>query len=246
MSLGRLFRLRRRAKQPPPPPFRDVTPEVQQTIERALPHTMTSPERLCGLIEATEYVVKNGVPGAIVECGVWRGGSMLAAALTLARLGAADRELYLFDTYEGLPAPGERDRSFKGKPAYDTWRQHVDGEGLSAWCRAGLEEVRQVMETSGHPPARIHYVAGLVEDTIPGSAPDRIALLRLDTDWYASTRHELEHLYPRLAPGGVLILDDYGSWQGARDAVDEYIAETKVPLLLQRMDKAGRIAVKVR
>ena len=226
--------------------FRDVSPAVRETVSRALPYTMTSPERLCGLVEATEYVVANDVPGAIVECGVWKGGSMLAAALTLVRLGASDRELYLFDTYEGLPEPGERDVSFKGKPARDMWEEQRDGQGLSAWCRAGLDEVRAVMETSGHPRARIHYVAGMVEDTVPDAAPDPIAILRLDTDWYDSTRHEMEHLYPRLAVGGVLILDDYGSWEGARQAVDEYLAKQRVPLLLQRLDKAGRIAVKVR
>jgi hypothetical protein len=246
VSLRRWLRGRRRADPAAQSPFRDVSPEVRETADRALPYTMTTWERLCGLVEATEYVVQHGVPGAIVECGVWKGGSMLAAALTLVRLGATDRELYLFDTYEGLPEPGERDVSFKGKPAHDTWKEQVDGEGLSAWCRAGLDEVRAVMETSGHPPERIHYVAGLVEDTVPEAAPAEIAILRLDTDWYASTRHELVHLYPRLAVGGVLILDDYGSWQGAREAVDEYLAERSVPLLLQRLDKAGRIAVKVR
>jgi hypothetical protein len=91
----------------------------------------------------------------------------------------------------------------------------------------------------------MHFVKGKVEDTIPASTPDRIAILRLDTDWYASTRHELEHLYPLLAPGGVLIIDDYGHWEGCRQAVDEYFASRNLQVLLNRVDYTGRIAVKL-
>ena len=87
-------------------------------------------------------------------------------------------------------------------------------------------------------------VKGKVEDTLPGHAPDHIAVLRLDTDWYASTKHEMEHLYPRLARGGVLIIDDYGHWAGSRQAVDEYLAEHGIHLLLNRTDYTGRMALK--
>lgn len=105
------------------------------------------------------------------------------------------------------------------------------------------------LRRTAYDPARLHYVKGKVEDTIPSSpdgvqAPERIALLRLDTDWYESTRHEMVHLYPRLVPGGVLIIDDYGHWQGSRKAVDEYFAENGPPLLLNRIDDPGRLAVK--
>jgi len=96
----------------------------------------------------------------------------------------------------------------------------------------------------GYPEQQIHFVEGLVEETLPAEAPEEIALLRLDTDWYSSTKHELEQLYPRLAPGGVLILDDYGHWQGARRAVDEYFAENQITLLLNRVDSTARIGVK--
>ena len=90
----------------------------------------------------------------------------------------------------------------------------------------------------------VHFVPGPVEQTLPDHAPDPIAILRLDTDWYASTRHELEHLFPRVAPGGVLIVDDYGHWEGARRAVDEYFARSDDRILLQRIDYTGRIGVK--
>jgi hypothetical protein len=97
----------------------------------------------------------------------------------------------------------------------------------------------------GYPKEKLHYVQGKVEDTIPGAAPGQIALLRLDTDWYESTHHELIHLYPRLSAGGVLIVDDYGHWQGSRRAVDEWIAQTGARILLNRIDYTGRVAVKV-
>lgn len=100
-----------------------------------------------------------------------------------------------------------------------------------------------MVQASGYPTERLHFVQGAVEATIPARVPERIALLRLDTYWYDSTLHELVHLYPRLEPGGVLLVDDYGEWYGCRTAVDEYFA-TRSPLLLNRVDRGGRIAVK--
>ena len=241
-SLWRRFKNRRKAKRSI---IRDASPDAVNTIERSLPYSMTSWPRLLGLVEATEYVARNDIPGAIVECGVWKGGSMFAAALTLVKQGKTERDLYLLDTFEGMPGPGERDVTNSGKPALETWKKVNEGEEGSDWCRAGVNEVRVVMESSGFPKERIHYIVGMVERTIPERAPEEIALLRLDTDWYESTKHELIHLWPRLSIGGVLILDDYGSWRGAREAVDEYFGEHRVPVLLQRLDKAGRIAVKI-
>ena len=104
--------------------------------------------------------------------------------------------------------------------------------------------VRELLRSTGYPSERVHVVRGAVEETLPGHAPDRLALLRLDTDWYESTRHELQELYPRLATGGVLIVDDYGHWEGARRAVDEYFAGAGPAPLLQRIDYTGRMAVK--
>jgi hypothetical protein len=112
------------------------------------------------------------------------------------------------------------------------------------WGIAPLESVRTNVESTDYPVECVRYIQGRVEDTIPLEAPDQIALLRLDTDWYESARHELVHLYPRLVPGGVLVIDDYGHWQGARKAVDEYLAEHGIRVLLCRMDYTGRIALK--
>ena len=100
------------------------------------------------------------------------------------------------------------------------------------------------MQRTGYDPARMHFVKGDVLETVPQEAPERIALLRLDTDWYESTRHELDHLYARLSPGGILIIDDYGHWRGARRAVDEFIEKHRLRLFLNRIDYTGRLAIK--
>jgi hypothetical protein len=220
-----------------------------QTLRSVREYTMTSTERQWALINAVRYVVQARVPGDIVECGVWRGGAAMAAALTLLGENAHDRRLWLYDTYAGMTAPGSDDRrSGDGVAARDTWlsQRRVDGE--NDWCRATLEDVRGNMERTGYPAAQIHYVKGSVEQTLRDAEnlPDLIAVLRLDTDWYESTRAELERLYPRLSPGGVLIIDDYGHWEGARKAVDEFFAQRGEAMLLNRVDDTGRIGVKLR
>jgi hypothetical protein len=214
----------------------------KELYRRVGPYTMTTPPRVYALVRAVEYIAARGVPGALVECGVWRGGSMMAAALTLLRLGETDRDLYLYDTFAGMPPPSEADTTRTGERAADLLAQGDKDSHI--WAIASLDDVRGAVLGVGYPEERIHFVEGLVEETLPATAPEQIALLRLDTDWYASTKHELVHLYPRVAPGGVLILDDYGNWQGARRAVDEYLAESGVALLLNRIDGTARIAVK--
>jgi O-methyltransferase len=209
---------------------------------RVAEYTMTTPPRIYALRRAVEYVATRPIDGAIVECGVWRGGSMMAVALTLLRLGITDRDLYLFDTFTGMTEPGEEDVKHSGERAADV----LAGSSRDShdWAVASMDDVREAVLSVGYPEDRIHFVQGRVEDTLPENAPADIALLRLDTDWYASTKHELVHLYPRLAPGGVLIVDDYAYWQGTRQAVDEYLEENALRLLLNRIDYTARIAVR--
>lgn len=223
----------------------DLAADVAATVAAVKPYTMTSVHRLVGLCEAVQYVVRNRIAGDIVECGVWRGGSMMAIARTLAQAGETTRALHLFDTFEGMTEPTPRDVSLLGHSASQLMRTERRSDESSVWCLASLEEVRCNMASTGYPAELIRYVQGRVEDTIPAHAPRAIALLRLDTDWYESTRHELEHLFPRLVRGGVLILDDYGHWKGAKEAVDEYFAKLGWWPLLQRMDYSGRMAIKV-
>lgn len=219
----------------------DFLPEERAIIGKALPYTMTSVERLATLLNAATYVAKNNIPGDVVECGVWRGGSMMVTALTLLAHGDSSRSLYLYDTFEGMPPPTERDKSLDGVSAEQQLNEQPRGTGI--WCAASLEEVRTNILSTGYPADKIHLVKGKVEDTLPKVIPSSVSLLRLDTDWYESTKHELIHLFPRLDPFGVLIIDDYGHWQGAKTAVDEYFNEQKRPVYLHRIDYTGRILV---
>ncbi len=237
----KLVRAGRRATERPPLPV-ECDESDRANIDAARPFTMTSDERLAALVKAVRHIVRAGIPGAVVECGVWKGGSMVAAARTLAHLGDQSRELYLFDTFEGMPAPTDADKTVDGRSAAD--QLQADRPDGVVRAVAHLDVVQNAMASTGYAASRIHYVQGKVEDTIPRAAPERIALLRLDTDWYESTRHELEHLYPRLVAGGVLIIDDFGHWQGARRAVEEYFAAHPHPPLLNVIDYTGRIGVK--
>ena len=200
---------------------------------------------MAALCEAVEYLVTHRIPGGILECGVWRGGSMMAVAETLLRLGVRDRDLFLCDTFAGMTPPTVVDVAFDGSPAEALLAAQSPADPVSVWCVAGLDEVRANLAATGYPSERLHFVRGRVEETLPAAAPKQIALLRLDTDWYESTRHELEHLFPRIPAGGVLIVDDYGHWQGSQRAVDEYFARYRTPILLQRIDYTGRLGVVV-
>ena len=238
LDVIRLPRGRRRADDGYPPDFSDEEVDV---IRKVRPWTKTSPERIYALIQATRYVTDSDIPGAIVECGVWKGGSMAAVARILMQVNDVSRDLYLFDTFEGMPEPGTKDFDFTGHHASRVLRKSP--EMLCA--DAPMEDVKCVMQETGYPKGRIHLVQGRVEETIPGYAPDSIALLRLDTDWYESTRHELVHLFPRLSHRGVIIIDDYGHWEGCRRACDDYFEQNGVQVLLNRIDYTGRIALKV-
>ncbi|HVF45413.1 MAG TPA: TylF/MycF/NovP-related O-methyltransferase [Pyrinomonadaceae bacterium] len=225
--------------------YADLSDEDRALVRAVKPYTMTSAEAVVALADAVRHVVAHGVEGDIVECGVWRGGSMAAAARTLAALGRFDRRLYLFDTFEGMPPPGAHDINFEGEAAGDLYRERGGRGGGSDWCRAGEAEVTRVMSECGYDESKIRLVKGRVEETIPSEAPERIAILRLDTDWYESTLHELEHLYPRLPRGGVVIIDDYGHWRGARRAADEFFAGQGAGVYLHRVDYTVRCGVKM-
>jgi hypothetical protein len=199
---------------------------------------------LVSLIRAVEYVVQQKIPGDFVECGVWRGGSMYAIARTLMRCQSSLRRLWLYDTFEGMSPPTEADVDFRGAAADQLLQTSDLHDPQGVWCYGALPEVQQHLASSGYPESQINYVVGKVEDTLPSRAPEQISLLRLDTDWYESTRLELEVLFPRLSPGGILIIDDYGHWQGCRQAVDEYFAGQGIRMFLQRIDYTGRIGVK--
>ncbi|MEM1226496.1 MAG: TylF/MycF/NovP-related O-methyltransferase [Planctomycetota bacterium] len=222
----------------------DMDRDVVDTIVSVRDYTMTSTERIHGLCEAVRYICQNRIEGSIVECGVWRGGSMMAVAKTLMKHGETQRDLYLFDTFDGMSAPTDADVSLSGQTASSLLQSEDRGDAKSVWCVAALQDVKTNLQSTRYPADRMHFIPGQVEQTIPNTRPSKIALLRLDTDWYESTAHELKHLFPLLADGGVLIVDDYGHWEGARRAVDEYFESHGVSMLLQRLDYTGRIGIR--
>jgi len=185
------------------------------------------------------------VRGDFVECGVWRGGSVMMMAATLLRCGDTTREVWLYDTFDGMTAPSEDDvQAMSGRLAAEILSEQQRTADNPFWGVSPREVVERNLRGTRYPFDRFRFIEGDVAATIPASAPEEIALLRLDTDWYASTRHELEQLYPRLVTGGVLIIDDYGYWRGARKATDEFFATLRPRPLLHRIDYTGRICVK--
>jgi len=220
----------------------DVDESVRDIIREVKPYTLTSDDRLASLCMSVDYIVEHDIPGAFVECGLWRGGSLMAILLRLGHLGVDDRDVVGFDTFVGQPDPTQDDVDFQGTAdARDKLGSRIV-DRLTHFDKVSRDEVFAVLASTGYPADRIQLVQGLVEDTIPGHAPEKVALLRLDTDYYPSTRHELEHLYPRMPIAGVLIIDDYGHFKGARKAVDEYFNGHRI--LLQRVDYSCRLAIK--
>ncbi len=218
--------------------------EFRDLVKRLKGLHLQSVARLYALYQAVQYLVKNRIEGDAVECGVYKGASLMLSAWVLQSMGDISRKLYFYDTFEGWPKAGARDRLCAGGKAVPDMIQEKDKGHWNAGKGISLDEVRRNMRSTGYPEDRLVFVKGKVEDTLPGTLPSKIALLRLDTDWYESTRHELIHLFPRLVRGGVLILDDYGHWKGAKDAVDDYFLEHPSAMILHRIDYTGRIGVK--
>ena len=205
--------------------------DTRAVILKVHDHTIISFNKISSFVEAVRYVNRWQIPGSIVECGVWRGGAIMAAALTLKQLGVTNRTFYLYDTFCGMPEPSEYDSRLDGSVnPQKKFRLLQTNHDSSDWCRASLDEVRQNLAATQYDLNRFKFVEGKVEETIPGTLPDEIAILRLDTDWYESTKHEMIHLFPRLVSKGVLIVDDYHTWSGSKKAVDEYLAAANIPI----------------
>ncbi len=213
--------------------------EFLRLYEKVKQYTLAGPERSYALYKSIQYILKKNIKGDLVECGVWKGGSAMLMAYCLLEAGVNDREILLYDTFEGMTQPGEMDGDFEKKE----WERLKTVNGGSNWCRSSIDEVLKNMALTGYPAAHVKLIKGKVEETITAGISSPIALLRLDTDWYESTRHELIHLYPRLERGAVLIIDDYGAWQGARKATDEYFS-LNGPVYLSRIDWTGRLVIK--
>jgi len=221
-----------------------VEKDFLKYYEKDKQFTMTGLFRMYALYHATKYVIENDIEGDIVECGVWKGGSTMLSADMLVEKKLFDRKLYLYDTYEGMSKPTDKDlyHGFQQKALKDWESRQTDTH--NTWCYSPIEEVKTNLLSTGYPEEKIEFVKGKVEDTIPGTIPKKISILHLDTDWYESTYHELIHLFPLISKNGVLIIDDYGFWQGSREAVDQYFEEKNIKMLFNRIDYNGRMFVK--
>ncbi|MDE2442144.1 MAG: class I SAM-dependent methyltransferase, partial [Betaproteobacteria bacterium] len=213
------------------------------------PYTMTSFERGLALFRSIRYIHQNFLPGDFVECGVWKGGSSMIAMMTLQHFGIANRRMWLFDTFSGMTEPGAIDIDRDGATAEALMSESVDRrETELVWAYAGLDEVRENVSRTGYDPALVNFVIGDVRETIHETPVGEIALLRLDTDFYDSTLVELEVLFPRLVEKGVLLVDDFGHWDGARKAVDQYfdnyLLSGQTRPYLHYIDYTGRLAIK--
>lgn len=224
--------------------YPDLDAEFTELKEKCMKHTMTSVDSLYYTYRSTRYVIENNIPGDFVECGVWKGGNTMMVALTLMKLKSTDRKIYLYDTFEGMSKPTDKDISYKNEDADTEWSESQKG-GINEWCYSPLDEVRNNLKSTGYPEDKMIFVKGKVEDTLPGTIPEKVSVLRLDTDWYESTYHELVNLYPLLSEKGFLIIDDYGYWKGAREAVEQYFSENKVKIFMNRLDNSARAGIKI-
>jgi hypothetical protein len=211
-----------------------------------LNNTMVSFERLATLWQQVRYLDRYEIPGSLVECGVWKGGCV--GFMALAHLHSHKkpfREIHLFDSFQGLPQP---DRNVDGCDATQLAKGTADGECVPIdCCVASLEENRRFLaDKIGYPSELTKFNIGWFQDTLPkvSASMGPIALLRLDGDWYDSTKLCLNHLYGKVSPHGIVVTDDYGHFEGCRKAIDEFIGDLGKPVFLNQIDYTGRFWVK--
>jgi len=200
----------------------DIEPSFTSIYDRCKAWSVASVEQLYAIYQAMEYVVKAGLPGDVVDCGTGRGGAAMTAMLALGHFGVTDRRILLFDNSDTTAAVTSAARA---RPETDS-------------------DLRDRLNTTGYPSGLVSVQQGMLERTLAADLPRDIAFMRLNTDCYASTMQALSALYPRVVPGGVIVVDDCGPLLGPRKAFEDYCAEGQLPLLLSRIDYRSRVAVK--
>jgi len=201
---------------------------LQTFLKIVKPYTMTSDSRITALYSSLEYIRLNNIQGDIVECGVWKGGNILGCIEYLKHYNI-EKKIWLYDTFEGMTEVSEFDIDHMG----------VSGKIWENKCESSLDEVKKIISTSTYNSNLINYVKGdvLLTLDVNENIPHKISLLRLDTDWYESTKKEMEILYPKLIENGVLIVDDYGHWKGAKKAVDDFFGADRP--IMETIDYTG-------
>ena len=208
-------------------------------------YTMTSHERIFALMKSINFVKHNNVDGDFVECGVWRGGNLILFQKFIEKYNLS-KKIYAYDTFEGMSEPDKIDETFKGESSIDLlnklYKKKVDRKKNILIADCSIEQVQENFKKFSNKNNLI-CVKGPVEKTldIKENLPNKISILRLDTDWYSSTKKELEVLFPLLEKNGILIIDDYGFWKGARKAVDEYFENKNVTMF--KIDFTGRMII---
>ena len=191
-------------------------------------HTMAKNGNLLNLHRLAGHVAAEKIPGDLVECGVWNGGSSAIMGKALMECGGLKgRRLWLFDSFEGVPKPGEKDGWFE-RTFY-----------FKGWNKGDIQHVREAFARLNVPMDNVRIVPGWFNQTLKSSAVERIALLHIDADWYDSVRDILEAFYERVVPGGFVVLDDYGSWQGCRSAVHDFISMHGLAVKIVRVSRIG-------
>jgi hypothetical protein len=224
------------------------TKEIDKiNFELVKPYTGISKNRAFALIQAIRYIIDNKIQGDFVEFGVAKGGSAMLMALTLKSLGVEDRDIYLYDLFGERPKYSEWDVEIQsGKSVRDFYDlvDQGDKEATKNWEFYNAKEVLGNLRSTGYNMNRIHFIEGDVCDTLNAFSHKKVALMRLDTDFYDSTKHELHTLYPKLVDRGVVIIDDYGHWHGARKATEEFLISLPIKPLLFYIDNTARQFIK--
>jgi hypothetical protein len=209
-------------------------------------HTMIGMRRLDNLQALLERVLADGVPGDVIETGVWRGGSTIFMRGVLKAHGVTDRVVWVADSFEGLPKPDQpgMEHSYSSEEQVDMWRTAIRRHPLAvmviaARMRRGTsyEEVQANFERYGLLDDQVRFLRGWFRDTLPTAPISQLALMRLDGDLYDSTRDALQSLYPKLSPGGYVIIDDYGTYSECRRAVHDYLDSSGEAADLERVDE---------
>ncbi len=187
--------------------------------------------------DAVNYILKNNIEGCIVECGVESGNFEYIWINELMKNNSV-RDIYLYDTFGGLVEPSEYDYTCKDAKlyqmnkdeVYNTWKSYIINESVNGWCYTPLDKVKHRLNSTGYPENKLHYVVGDVMTTLKDKStiPEKIAILRLDTDWYESSKYELEQMYDNVVTGGVIIFDDYYHWDGQRKATDDFFLSRNI------------------
>jgi O-methyltransferase len=194
--------------------------------------------------DAIIYCEKNNIEGSWVECGIMEGQQPRTTCFTILKNNFKIRDIYMYDTFSGLPEPGEHDfsNSLNREELLKIWVSMKTGDNTNAFCYCSLEQAKKYVNSTNYPQDKLHFIKGDVLETLnkKENIPDKICILRLDTDWYDSSKYELEKLYNNVVDGGIVILDDYFEWNGQRKATDEFFKENNInKKIIQVNDHCG-------